>query len=345
MSTFDIKNTLIQLCSENGVSGDEWNASDLALSMLKSYTDDCTIDRFGNVIGHVGERDENKPTLLLDAHIDQIGLIVTFIDEDGFIRVSKCGGVDRRVLAAQTVTVHGSKKIKGVISVLPPHVKKDGDKVAQIDELVIDTGYSKEELSEIVSLGDRITVDNEPAVLLNNRICAPACDDRAGVVCILYALELLKGKATKYNIDVSFTGQEETGERGAKIAAFNLNPEICLEMDVSFAYTPDSEKHKCGELSGGVMIGIAPSLSKRLSNELISIAKNKDIPYSLEVMSGETGTNADAIGVAKGGAECCTLSIPLRYMHTPVEVVTPEDIEAIGRLIYEFAKEGEASAL
>ena len=345
MATFDIKDTLIRLCSAEGVSGEEQTAGQIALGMLKNYTDNCYIDKFGNVIGHIGERDENRPTLLLDAHIDQIGLIVTFIDDNGFIRVSKCGGVDRRELAAQTVTIHGSKKIKGVISVLPPHVKKDGDKVAQIDELVIDTGYSKEELSEIVSLGDRITVDNEPALLLNGRICAPACDDRAGVVCILYALELLKGKKLKYNLDVSFTGQEETGERGAKIAAFNLDPDICLEMDVSFAYTPDSEKHKCGELGKGVMIGIAPSLSKRLSNELIAISKEKNIPYSLEIMGGETGTNADAIGVAKGGAECCTLSIPLRYMHTPVEVTDPKDIEAIGRLIYEFAKEGEVSAL
>ncbi|MBR4306261.1 MAG: M42 family peptidase, partial [Ruminiclostridium sp.] len=158
-------------------------------------------------------------------------------------------------------------------------------------------------------------------------------------------LSLLKDKKLKYNLDVSFTSQEETGERGAKIAAFNLNPDICLEMDVSFAYTPDSERHKCGELGKGVMIGVAPSLSKRLSKELIAIAKEKEIPYSLEVMGGETGTNADAIGVAKGGAECGTLSIPLRYMHTPVEVVDPKDIEAIGRLIYEFAKEGEVSAV
>lgn len=342
---FDIKSSLIKLCGANGVSGDEKAASQLALEMLKDFTDDCCIDKFGNVIGHIGEGKEGRPTLLLDAHIDQIGLIVTFIDDNGFIRVSKCGGVDRRVLAAQTVTVYGKKEIKGVISVLPPHVKKDGDKVAQIDELVIDTGYSKAELEQIVSLGDRITVDNKPAELLNGRICAPACDDRAGVICILYALSLLKGKELNYNLDVSFTSQEETGERGAKIAAFNLDPDICLEMDVSFAYTPDSERHKCGELGKGVMIGVAPSLSKRLSKELIAIAKEKEIPYSLEVMGGETGTNADAIGVAKGGAECGTLSIPLRYMHTPVEVVDPKDIEAIGRLIYEFAKEGEVSAV
>ncbi len=338
----NVKEQLKALCSIDGVSGNEYSASQLALGMLKEYTDNCYIDKFGNVIGHIGECDGCRQTVLLDAHIDRIGFIVTYITDDGFIKVSRCGGVDRRVLAAQTVTIHGKENIKGVISVLPPHVKKDSDKVPQIDELVIDTGYSKEQLSQLIELGDTVTVDSIPVDLLGDRISASAIDDRAGVICILYALELLKNKRTRFNIDVSFSVQEETGERGAKMVGFNLEPDICLEMDVSFAATPDSDRQKCGVMCNGTMIGVAPSLSRRLSDELIKISRDNNLPFQYEVMSGETGTNADAIGVAKGGTECCTLSIPLKYMHTPIEVVDIEDIKTIGRLIALYAvKEGE----
>lgn len=335
----DIKKALKELCGVDGVSGDELAASQTALAMLKEYTDDCEIDRFGNVIGHIGVKSQDRQTLLLDAHIDQIGFIVTYIDDCGFIRVAQCGGMDRHVLAAQTVTIHGRKKLKGVISVLPPHVRSNADNVAKIDDIVIDTGFSKDELSEFVEQGDRITVDSEFAELLNGRISAGAVDDRSGVVSILYALELLKDRKLKYNIDVSFTVQEETGERGAAIAAFNLKPDIVFEMDVSFASTPDSTSYKCGEMSKGVMIGFAPSLSRRLSKELKALAEDSSIPYQYEVMGGETGTNADAMSIACSGAEACTLSIPIRYMHTPVEVVDCDDIKAVSQLIAAFAEE------
>lgn len=338
----DIKQDLKALCTADGVSGDEFSASEIALGMLKRYTDDCTVDRFGNVIGHFGERRDDRKTLLLDAHIDRIGFIVTYIDDNGFIKVSQCGGADRRVLAAQTVTIHGKKKLKGVISVLPPHVKSNSDSVPEIDELVIDTGYTKEKLEQYVEQGDRITVDSEFAELIGGRITAGAIDDRSGVVSILYALELMKNKPLRYNIDVSFTVQEETGERGAAMAAYTLNPDIVLEMDVSFASTPDSVSWKCGEMSKGVMIGIAPSLSRKLSDELIALSKSGNIPYQREVMGGETGTNADIMGVTRGGAESCTLSIPIRYMHTPIEVVDICDIEYTSQLIAAFAVKGGA---
>ena len=138
---------LYRLCSVDGVSGDERGASEIALSMLESYTDDCSIDDFGNVIGHI-KSTGNKPKLLLDAHIDRVGLIVSFIDDNGFIKVGAVGGPDRRVLAAQSVTIHGKEKVKGVVSVLPPHVKS-GDGVPKIEEIVIDTGYTKQEPSTV----------------------------------------------------------------------------------------------------------------------------------------------------------------------------------------------------
>ena len=155
----DINSMLYRLCSVDGVSGDERSASEIALSMLKSYTDDCSIDDFGNVIGHI-KSTGNKPKLLLDAHIDRAGLIVSFIDDNGFIKVGAVGGPDRRVLAAQSVTIHGKEKVKGVVSVLPPHVKS-GDGVPKIEEIVIDTGYTKQELERIELLVPPMAVQDD----------------------------------------------------------------------------------------------------------------------------------------------------------------------------------------
>ena len=338
--TMNINEILYALCSADGVSGDEQIASQVALGMLRSFTDDCYIDDFGSVIGHISKSGK-KPKLLLDAHIDRVGLIVSYINDAGFIKVGAVGGPDKRVLAAQSVTIHGKEKIKGTVSVLPPHVK-GGDGVAKIEDMVIDTGYTKEQLLQKAELGDRITFDCEPTAMIGTRYCAGALDDRCGVASILCALEMLKGKETAFDVDVSFTVQEETGERGAKIAAYDLDPDYVLEMDVSFAKTPDSDRAKCAEMSKGVMIGVAPSLCRDLSNRLISLAKSDGIPYQLEIMSGETGTNADTISVNKSGAKACTLSIPLKFMHTPAEIIDTEDVMSTARLIAAFAVKGGA---
>lgn len=212
----------------------------------------------------------------------------------------------------------------------------------KIEEIVIDTGYTKQELESRIELGDRITFDCEPVAMLGTRYCAGALDDRCGVASILVALEMLKSKELAFDLDVSFTAQEETGESGAKIAVYDLDPDYILEMDVSFAKTPDSDRAKCADMSKGVMVGIAPSLSRELSGRLISLAKSENIPYQLEVMGGKTGTNADTMSVNKSGAKACTLSIPLKFMHTPAEIIDTDDVISTAKLITAFATKGGA---
>ncbi len=334
----DLNKTLKELCLSGGVSGDEKSCAELCCRLLSQYTDDITIDSFNNVIAHI-KRGKDK-TLLLDAHLDMVGLVVTYIDEQGFIKFSKCGGIDGRSLFAQTVTIHGKENIKGIVSVLPPHVKSKSDEIPDIGDMVIDTGYTKEQLSNLIMYGDSITIDSEYNELLNGRVSAPAIDDRAGVAAILYALELIKDKECAYNIDVCFSSQEEGGEVGAKISSYKLNPDIIIECDVSFAVTPDDKPYECGKMSKGVMIGISPSLSRKMSYRLIDIAKEENIPYQLEVMSDGTGTNADVYTVSMGGCISSTLSVPIKYMHMPVESVDIEDIKSTGRLMAEFCVKG-----
>jgi endoglucanase len=333
----DIRSTVVSLSEISGTSGSESKAAQLALGMLREYCPDAEIIN-GNVTGKFGTHREGLPSLLLDAHIDQIGFAVTYITDDGFIKVGNIGGIDRRLLPAQPVVVHGSRNIKGVICSVPPHLTSGGSEVLEMDDVAIDTGLTKEELEKLVSLGDSVTFDVTCRDLIGSRITGGALDDRCGVASILYALELLKGSDLAYNVTVLFSTQEEVGERGAKIGAFEITPDIALAVDVSFAYAIGEEESKCGYLGKGPMIGISPSLSREISDELINTAKSADIPYQIEVMSGLTGTNEDRFSVNRCGAKACTVSIPLRNMHTPVEVIDITDAEQTAKLLAAYIR-------
>ncbi len=333
----DLEKTIMSLADADGVSGDETEAAQLALSMLKEHTNDCYIKN-GNVIGHFGCK-EKKPHILIDAHIDRIGFVVTYITEDGFLKVSNCGGIDRRLLLAQPVTVLGKEKVSGVICAIPPHLEKDESKVPEMEDICIDVGMTKVQAEEKISVGDKVTFAARCEKLLGDRITGAALDDRCGVAAILRAMELVKGKTLQNEITVMFSAQEEVGERGAKIGAFDIEPDVAIAVDVSFALTSDDSEIKCGKMGGGCMIGYSPVLDRELSDRMKGIAADKKLPYQVEVMSGTTGTNADRFSVNKGGAKAVTLSIPLKYMHTPVEVIAVSDVENTARLIAAYLEE------
>lgn len=331
----ELKNTIFVLSEAYGASGDEGTASELALEMLREYCPDAEIVN-GNIIGRFGVHRDGLPSLVLDAHIDQIGFIVTNITEQGFIKVGNLGGIDRRLLPAQQVVIHGKRDIKGVICSVPPHLSKGESKVLSFDDVAIDTGMSAAELRAIVSLGDSVTFDVKCRSLLGRRITGGALDDRCGVAALLLTLELLKNKNTNYNVTVIFSTQEELGERGAKIGAYEINADIAIAVDVSFGYVEGETRSKCGDNGKGAMIGISPCLSREISNGLVNAAKRAGLPYQVEVMNDLTSTNADQYSVSRDGAKACTLSIPLRYMHTPVEVIDLDDVENTAKILAEF---------
>lgn len=333
----DLKKTILELSAVCGVSGEEDSACAYALEKLKKYTDDAYIKN-GNVIGNFGSRKEGVPHILLDAHIDQVGLIVTHIYESGFLGISNIGGIDRRLLPAQQVVIHGKERLTGVICSTPPHLSDDDKKVNKIDEFFIDTGMSYEQVSKLVSHGDKISFVSEPQELLNNRITGCALDDRCGVAAILYALELLKNENYNCSFTVLFSAQEELGERGAAIGAFEINPDIALAVDVSFGRCLGDKEYETGELGKGAMIGISPCLSKEVSHKLQQISEQESIPYQPEVMNGLTSTNADRFSVNRAGCKACTVSIPLKYMHTPAEIIQTDDVENTGRLIAAYIR-------
>ena len=326
MTTIELLKTLT---SPAGVAGEE-SSSFESLKGLFSLYGDVSCDATGNIIIH---RNGNGKHILLDAHLDTIGFVVTEITEDGFVRVQKVGGVDMRTVEGMELTLHGKDDIYGVVCTVPPHLSNGESKVSADGTAVVDIGMNKEDAQRVISVGDRASFRSNFSALNENVVSSPYIDDRGGVAVLLKALEYTK---TENEITLVCSAQEETGGAGATCASFNVQADLSVSVDVSFATTPDSSDRECGKMNGGAMIGYAPILDRQYTEMLVDIAKEKEIPFQKEIMNGRTGTNADHITISKGGIPSVLVSIPLRYMHTPVETVDVRDIDACAKLIAEF---------
>ena len=337
-----LENMIFELSEANGTPGAEDEISNIIEKHVSSFAE-VKRDRFGNVTAYLPA---GKKTVLLDAHMDRIGMIVTGFEDGGFLRVAKCGGMDARVLAAQDVTVWGREPVYGVVTSTPPHLStpEDAKKAKDFDEILIDTGMSKREAERLISQGDRITVRCPHGELENGRIFGAALDDRAGCAAIIRAAELVAETKERPSVQLLFSAQEETGGDGAVTGSFNIDADECIAVDVSFADAPDMPSEKCSKLNKGPMIGIAPVLDYRISQRLKAIAEEKEIPYQLELMGDSTGTNADHIAISKGGVRTGLVSIPQRNMHTGVEIIALDDVENSARLIAEYILGGGLDA-
>lgn len=326
----DIRKICEQLTEGAGVSG-ACHTLTKAKELIGEYADVST-DKLGNIIGTVGD---GKTHIMLDAHLDRIGLIVTAIDESGFLRVDKCGGCDTRVLAAAEVTVWGKKPVYGVITSTPPHLAKpeDAAKAPSFDNIYVDTGLPYDKLKNNVSVGDRITIDASIRLLTGSKITGAALDDRIGMVALIRVLDIIKEKQPKVKVSVLFSVQEETTEAGGKTGAFGISPDEAVVVDVSFGTAPGVSDQEAGKLGEGGMICISPSLSHEMSQELMSVAKENGIKYQTEICPSRTGTNADVISVSKSGIKTGLVSIPLRNMHTQAEVADLDDVESVAQII------------
>lgn len=331
MKTVDLIKDLVSIPA---VSGCEERMIEYLKNALSPYGE-VQVDAMNNVTCTFGEGYH----ILLDAHLDEIGMVVTSITDDGFLKVGAVGGIDKRMLLGYEVIVWGRREIMGVISTLPPHLQSADDehKVPDINEISIDIGLSREEAEKIVSLGDRVTFKRQFTPLLNNQISSNCLDDRTGVASILLALDELIKLPVK--VTVLFSTQEEVGTRGAKTGAFAVNADECIAVDVSFGYSPNCGKEECGIASKGTMIGYSPTLDRNISNTLKNVAEKNNIQYQCEIMNGKTGTNADVISLTESGIKCGLISIPLKYMHSPVEVVDINDVESVSKLIAAYVKE------
>ncbi len=333
-----LQEMLFRLCSAPGAAGREDGAAQVAAEML-SFLPNVKIDTLGSVVASFGNP-ESKRHILLDAHLDQIGMLVTSVDENGFLKVARDGGMDRRVLPGSRVVVYGKETLNGIVCCLPPHLTDGGeDHVPDITEMAVDMGLTKEEANELVQPGDVVLLPGEPRRLLGSRVTGAALDDRAGCAALIRCAQLLQETTLSCRVTVLLSTREEVGSQGAETAAFREEPDMAIAVDVSFADQPGVPSHKCGKLSEGPMIGVSPVLDKNITETLKRLAKENEIPFQLEVMGGTTGTNADEINVTRGGVPCGLVSIPQRNMHTPAEICDLKDIENVARLLAAFIRE------
>lgn len=328
-----IKNTLFKL-SAAPCAGAVKDAAELAAKELSKYADITYNGK--NIIGTVGEGDH---TLMLAAHIDEVSFIVTDIDENGFLTVSKCGGIDLRHLPSRRVIIHGKKKINGVFCSVPPHLKAGEENFDDIGEFKIDSCLGAEALS-VISAGDTVTFDEKPQALLGSRVTGKALDNRAGVTALLETARRLSGKQLPIKVAFCLTDEEELGTRGARTAAFSVSPDEAIAVDVTFGTAPDVDPLSAKDLGSGAAIGVSPILSREIGDRLTEIANKKKTPFTHEIMSSRTGTDADVIAISKSGVKTGLLSIPIRNMHSPCEVAELADIEAVCDVLEEYILSG-----
>lgn len=329
-----LRNLIFRLCAAPGGSGEESSALRAARKELEPYGTIRT-DALGNLIAEMGSPDAEEH-VLLDAHLDQIGWIVTRIDSAGFLRVGPCGGMDRRVLPGSPVRVCGRETLCGIVCV--PSDGENTDKVPPVDKMAVDAGLSKEEAERLAAPGDRVFFACEPKQLIGTRVSAAGLDDRAGVAALIRCAQLLAGEKLGCRLTILCSTREEIGGQGAVTGAFAAAPTQAIAVDVSFAMQPGAPEENCGTLGGGPMIGVAPILDRKMGETLFAAARRLNLPYKADVMGGKTGTNSDAIAVSRAGVRTALLSIPQRSMHTPAEVVDLRDVENTARLLAEYVR-------
>ena len=329
---------LERLCAVGAPSGFERAAAAEAKALLEPLMDEVWTDRLGNVAGvrRCGKPGAKK--LLLDAHLDEVGLTVTG-HQDGFLRFS-ANGVDIRMLPDREVTVLAEPPMLGVVACLPPHVlsAEDREKAPEVKDLFIDVGLSQKEAERLIPIGTPMVYRTDFTRLGERQVCAKSLDDRACFAALLRAAELLKETALDVDLYILGSVCEETGGVGAKVGAQALAPDFCVAVDVTHGRTPDSPKDESFVMGGGPAVGIGPNCARWMVKRLLDKAAGLDIAVQKEVMEGNSGTNGWDMQITNEGVATALVSVPLKYMHTPVEVVELSDIEDTARLLAAFAQ-------
>lgn len=335
-----LKNIIMELSNTAGPSGFENEASRHIAELLVPYVDEIKSDAMGNLIAIRRCGIENADTLMLNAHMDEIGFITTGYDK-GFLQFSNIGGIDPRMLPALEVKILTDPPIYGVIDTLPPHVLDSSDMNSTIEakKLYIDIGMTDEMAKQKVPLGTPIVFATTSFELGEDSICGKSLDDRACVAIIIKTMEKLAAEE-ELTCDVVclISTQEELGYRGAIVGAFSVAPKYSITLDVTHGNTPDAKKRDTLEVGGGTAIGVGPNMNKAFTEHIINCAKKAEIKHQIEVIAGQSGTDTWAIQVSREGIATALLSVPVKYMHTPVETMNIEDCKATVNILVSSIK-------
>ncbi len=334
----DILPHLKTLVAAPGLSGHEAPIRDLIRDAWAPLTDQLGGDRLGSLWAtkHGTGRAPRKK-IMLAAHMDAIGLMVTRVHR-GFIWITEIGGVDARVLPGQPVTVHGREPLPGIVATTPPHLLSpaDREKPARLDQLMIDVGLPASRVAALVRVGDLVSFAQPAFEMQSDWLVAKSLDNRASVAALTVCLDALQGRRHTWDVVAVATAQEEETLGGASSSAFGLAPDLAIAVDVTFAAGPGQPEHQTFSLGDGPTLGWGPNLHPKLHRALADVASKTEIPIRTEAMPMHSGTDAYAIQISREGIPTAVIGLPLKHMHTPVEVVSLKDINRAGRLIAEF---------
>lgn len=331
------KEILTKLCSVSAPTGFEAQSTAVGKELLTPYVDEIYQNPLGSVIGIKRCGKENAKKLLLDAHLDEIGLIITG-HKEGFLQFSNLGGVDSRMLPGRELLILTEPPRIGVVACTPPHVQVAGEqnKSIPMKKMFIDVGLTQEEAVKEIPIGTAATFTGTCQNLGEHLLWGKAMDDRAGFATILGALDLLKDKTLDCDLYILGSVDEERGSSGAITAMWNLAPHCCIAIDVTHGDTPDGKKGSMYPLGKGPTVGKGPNCTKWMEEKLFDVAKEEEIPVQVEVMAGSSGTNGWPMQISRDGVATAVVSIPLRYMHTPLETLHIQDLENTAKLLAGF---------
>ncbi len=332
---------LKNILSTPSPSGYESPVQEIVRDYAASFADEMRTDVHGNVIA---VRNANAPLrVMLAGHCDQIGLVVQHIDDDGFIYVSTVGGWDPQVLIGQRLTAWGTKgPVPGIIARKPIHLLSEDERkqVPKIKDLWMDIGAkNKTEVLQVLRVGDSITVEFRYLELMNSRVASPAMDDKTGLWVVMEALRRVDRSKLNVAAYAVSTVQEEIGLRGAQTSSFSVDPHVGIAVDVTHATDcPTIEKKEEGDirLGRGPVVYRGPNMNHKVVARLLEAARTHEIPYQLGASGRATPTDANSIQVNRAGVAAALVSIPNRYMHSPVEMVSLEDIDHAADLLARF---------
>ncbi len=330
---------LKELISSPGLSGHEAPVRQVISERWQNIADEISLSRLGSL--HALKRGvlpEPRPSLLIATHMDAIGLMVTSVVGE-FLHITEVGGIDARVLPGQLVVVHGRRELPGVIAQPPAHLLPPDERNGPValSNLLVDTGLTPQEVARLVRVGDLVSFAQAPIELGKDVLAGHTLDNRASVAALTACLELLHKRQLDWDLWAVASSQEEETLGGAATSAFQLRPSLAVAVDVTFASGPGTPSHRAYELGYGITLGMGPNIHPGLHKAFKELADHLEIPYKVEVTGPHSGTDAYAMQVAAEGIPTMMVGIPLRYMHTPVEVVSLKDITRTGRLLAEFA--------
>lgn len=336
------KEILLELLQRGCPSGNEEQVIDLFSRSISQYVDEIAIDVNGNGIAH---KKGNGKKVVLMAHADEVGLIISYIDDNGFLYFKEVGGIDTNLLPGQRVAISGKNGVVvGIIGKKPIHLqdKKDGSKEFMPEDLWIDiASKDKADAMAKVQLGAFVTYISKPLMMSETLVASKSLDDRIGIAVLIGVAKKLQKEKLDYDVYFVASSQEELGARGAQTVTEAIKPEIGIAVDVTHATDyPTTSPIKDGDISlgKGVVIPIGPNMNKALNKAFVDIADINNIPYQIEVMAKPTGTDARMIQVAGGGVTTGLLTIPCRYMHTPNEIVSLDDADNAIAIISDYLR-------